>query len=150
MTDATAAANIELVLRHYDEFLNNGDMSAAERDLRPDFVDHAAPPGTPPGLESSKAFITMVRSAFPDIQFTEDEVIADGDMVAVSGLWQGTHEGPFFGLEPTGRFGEMRGMVLWRVVEGQLAERWAVLDYDALFGALQDDRQPSSLASAGR
>ena len=150
MTDATAAANIELVLRHYDEFLNNGDMSAAERDLRPDFVDHAAPPGTPPGLESSKAFITMVRSAFPDIQFTEDEVIANGDMVAVSGLWQGTHEGPFFGLEPTGRFGEMRGMVLWRVVEGQLAERWAVLDYDALFGALQDDRQPSSLASAGR
>jgi predicted ester cyclase len=150
MTDATAAANIELVLRHYDEFLNNGDMSAAERDLRPDFVDHAAPPGTPPGLESSKAFITMVRSAFPDIQFTEDEVIANGDMVAVSGLWQGTHEGPFFGLEPTGRFGEMRGMVLWRVVQGQLAERWAVLDYDALFGALQDDRQPSSLASAGR
>ena len=150
MTDATAAANIELVLRHYDEFLNNGDMSAAERDLRPDFVDHAAPPGTPPGLESSKAFITMVRSAFPDIQFTEDEVIANGDMVAVSGLWQGSHEGPFFGLEPTGRFGEMRGMVLWRVVEGQLAERWAVLDYDALFGALQGDRQPSSLASAGR
>ncbi len=150
MTDATAAANIELVLRHYDEFLNNGDMSAAERDLRPDFVDHAAPPGTPPGLESSKAFITMVRSAFPDIHFTEDEVIANGDMVAVSGLWQGTHEGPFFGLEATGKFGEMRGMVLWRVVEGQLAERWAVLDYDALFGALQDDRQPSSLASAGR
>ena len=150
MTDATASANIELVLRHYDEFLNNGDMSAAERDLRPDFVDHAAPPGTPPGLESSKAFITIVRSAFSDIQFTEDEVIANGDMVAVSGLWQGTHEGPFFGLEPTGRFGEMRGMVLWRVVEGQLAERWAVLDYDALFGALQDDRQPSSLASAGR
>ena len=150
MTDATAATNIELVLRHYDEFLNNGDMSAAERDLRPDFVDHAAPPGTPPGLESSKAFITIVRSAFSDIQFTEDEVIANGDMVAVSGLWQGTHEGPFFGLEPTGRFGEMRGMVLWRVVEGQLAERWAVLDYDALFGALQDDRQPSSLASAGR
>ena len=149
MTDATASANIELVLRHYDEFLNNGDMSAAERDLRPDFVDHAAPPGTPPGLESSKAFITMVRSAFPDIQFTEDEVIANGDMVAVSGLWQGTHEGPFLGLEATGRFGEMRGMVLWRVVEGQL-ERWAVLDYDALFGALQDDRQPSSLASAGR
>ena len=150
MTDATAAANIELVLRHYDQFLNNGDMSAAERDLRPDFVDHAAPAGTPPGLDSSKAFITMVRSAFPDIHFTEDEVIANGDMVAVLGLWQGTHEGPFFGLEATGRFGEMRGMVLWRVVEGQLAERWAVLDYDALFGALQDDRQPSSLASAGR
>ncbi len=150
MTDTTAAANIELVLRHYDEFLNNGDMSAAERDLRPDFVDHAAPPGTPPGLESSKAFIMSVRSAFPDIHFTEDEVIANGDMVAVSGLWEGTHEGPFFGLEPTGRFGEMRGMVLWRVVEGQLAERWAVLDYDALFDPPQGDRQPSSLASAGR
>jgi predicted ester cyclase len=150
MSDASSAANVELVLRHYDEFLNNGDMSAADRDLRPDFVDHAAAPGTPPGRESSKAFIAMVRSAFPDIRFTEEEVIANGDMVAVLGLWRGTHGGPFLGLEATGRHCEMRGMVLWRIAEGQLAERWAVLDYDALLEWILGDRQPSSLTSAGR
>jgi predicted ester cyclase len=139
MSDPATAANIALVSRHYEEFLNCGDMSAADRDLRPDFVDHAAPPGTPPGRESSKAFIAMVRSAFSDIRVTEEEVIANGDMVAVLGLWRGTHDGPFFGIEATGRYCEMRGMVLWRVVEGQLADRWAVLDYDALFQTLQGD-----------
>ena len=81
----------------------------------------------------------MVRSAFPDIRVTEEEVIASGDMVAVLGLWRGTHDGPFFGIEATGRYCEMRGMVLWRIVDGLIAERWAVLDYDALFQAIQGD-----------
>ena len=139
MPTPSSAANIALVSRHYEEFLNQGDMSAADRHLRPDFVDHAAPPGTPPGPESSKEFISMVRSAFSDIRVTEEEVIANGDMVAVLGLWRGTHDGPFFGIEATGRYCEMQGMVLWRIVEGQLAERWAVLDYDALFQAIQGD-----------
>lgn len=119
--------------------MNSGDMSAADRDLRPDFVDHAAPPGTPPGPESAKAFITMVRAAFSDIRATQEDVIANGDMVAVLGLWRGTHDGPFFGIQATGRSCEMRGMVLWRIVEGQLSERWAVLDYDGLFRAIQGD-----------
>jgi predicted ester cyclase len=47
-----------------------------------------------------------------------------------------THEGVFFGIEPTGQRVEMTGIVLWRVVEGQLAERWAVLDYDTLLRSL--------------
>jgi predicted ester cyclase len=81
----------------------------------------------------------MVRSAFSDIRMTEEEVMANGDMVGVVGLWRGTHDRPFFGIEATGRSVEMRGMVLWRIVEGQLAERWAVLDYDALFQAIQGD-----------
>jgi predicted ester cyclase len=139
MSTPSCAANIALVSRHYEEFLNSGDMSAADRDLRPDFVDHAAPPGTPPGPESAKAFITMVRAAFSDIRATQEDVIANGDMVAVLGLWRGTHDGPFFGIQATGRSCEMRGMVLWRIVEGQLSERWAVLDYDGLFRAIQGD-----------
>jgi len=140
MATLIADANVELVLRHYEEFLNNGDMSAADRDLRHDFVDHAAPAGTPPGPESSKEFITMVRTAFPDIRFTQDEVIAFDDMVAVSGLFRGTHNGPLYGIEASGRYCEMRGMVMWRVTDGALAERWAVLDFDTLLATIQGDR----------
>jgi predicted ester cyclase len=57
-------------------------------------------------------------------------------MVGVLACWRGTHDGLFFGIEPTGRAVEMRGIVLWRIADGQLAERWAVLDYDALLGAI--------------
>jgi predicted ester cyclase len=79
----------------------------------------------------------MVRSAFSDIQVTEEEIIANGDMVGVVACWRGTHDGPFFGIEATGKSVEMRGMVLWRIADGQLAERWAVLDYDGLLQTLQ-------------
>ena len=78
----------------------------------------------------------MVRTGFPDIQVREEQCIASGDMVGVLACWSGTHDGPFFGIEPTGRAIEMRGIVLWRIADGQLAERWAVLDYDALLGAI--------------
>jgi len=70
---------------------------------------------------------------------TEDQVIAHGNMVGVLACWRGTHNGPFFGIEPTGKSLEMRGIVLWRIADDLLAERWAVLDYDTLLGTIQGD-----------
>jgi predicted ester cyclase len=132
-------SNKDLVSRHYEDFINRGDLSAADRDLRSDFVDHAAPPGTPPGPESAKNWIRMVRAGFPDIEVREEQSVASGDMVGIVAAWTGTHNGSFFGIEATGRSVEMRGIVLWRIAEGQLAERWAVLDYDTLLTAIGGD-----------
>jgi predicted ester cyclase len=129
-------SNKDLVSRHYEDFINRGDLSAADRDLRSDFIDHAAPPGTPPGPESAKGWIQMVRAGFPDIEVREEHSVASGDMVGMLATWRGTHNGPFFGIEPTGRSVEMTGIVLWRIADGQLAERWAVLDYDTLLAAI--------------
>ena len=80
----------------------------------------------------------MVRAGFPDIRVVEEQSIASGDMVGILACWRGTHDGPFLGIDPTARSVEMRGIVLWRIAEGQLAERWAVLDYDALLEVIQD------------
>jgi predicted ester cyclase len=140
MTTTHSAGNIDFVSRHYEELLHCGDLDAADRDLSPDFVDHSLPPGKEQGPEGAKAFITMVRAAFPDIRFTEEESIAFGDMVGLVGCWRGTHEGSFLGIEATGRSIEMRGIVLWRIADGRLAERWAVLDYDSVFEALLAER----------
>lgn len=129
--------NVELVRRHYEDFINRGEMGAADRDLRADFVDHAAPPDAPPGPDTAKRWIEAVRTGFPDIAVHDDVVIAQGDMVAVLATWRGTHTGHFLGFEPTGRTVEMQGIVLWRVHDAQLAERWAVLDYDSLFAAIE-------------
>jgi predicted ester cyclase len=139
MPTTTPNPNAALVSRHYEDFINRGDLSAADRDLHPEFVDHAAPPGTPAGPDSAKGWISMVRTGFPDIRVTEEEVIANGNMVGVLACWRGTHNGPFFGIEPTGRSIEMRGIVLWRIADDLLAERWAVLDYDTLLGAIQGE-----------
>lgn len=61
-------SNKELVFRHYEDFIDRGDLIAADRDLRPDFVHDAAPPGTPRGPQSAKNWVEMVRAGFPDIQ----------------------------------------------------------------------------------
>jgi predicted ester cyclase len=136
MTTTHTVSNIEFVSRHYEELLHCGDLDAADRDLTPDFVDHSLPPGSEQGPAGAKAFITMVRAAFPDIRFTESESIAFGDMVGLVGSWTGTHNGTFLGLDATSRSIEMRGIVLWRIADGRLAERWAVLDYDSVFAAI--------------
>jgi len=86
-------SNVELVLRHYEDLVNGGDLSAADRDLSPEFIDHAAPPDTPPGPEATKAFIAMLREALPDIHVSHDYVVDQGDLVAVQARWQGTHLG---------------------------------------------------------
>ena len=128
--------NALLVSRHYEDLVNRGDLTAADRDIHPDFVDHEAPPGTPPGPAGVKGWITMIRSAFPDITVREELVVANGDKVAVVARWSGRHDGPFLGIEPTGRRVEMAGIVIWRVADEQLIERWAVLDYDSVLAAL--------------
>jgi predicted ester cyclase len=92
----------------------------------------------------------MVRTGFPDIRVVEEQSIANGDMVGVLALWRGTHRGAFFGIEPTGRSVEMRGVVLWRIVDGQLGERWAVLDYDTLLKKTTLVRSSASDQSAVR
>ena len=47
------------------------------------FIDHNATPGLPPGLEGFKQFVVMYREAFPDMQISVDDVIAEGDKVVI-------------------------------------------------------------------
>ncbi len=118
----------QLVRDHYEAGVHRGDMQAVERQLNPDFVDHDVLPGTPPGLESTKEYLISLRRAFPDMRVTIEDMIAEGDRVAVRAIWRGTHVGEFMGMAPTNRHFTMSGMVFWRVHNGKLAERWANLD----------------------
>jgi predicted ester cyclase len=72
-------------------------------------------------------------AAIPDLNATIDAIVAEGDQVAVRATWRGTHRGPFRGRSPSGRQFETSGMVFWRIKDGKLVERWAMVD---LLGAL--------------
>lgn len=65
-------------------------------------------------------------------------IVAEGDRVAVHAVWRGTHKGPFLGREATGRTVEFEGMVFWRIADGRIAERWAMIDTAALMRQLQE------------
>lgn len=121
--------NKKLISEHYDAFLRQ-DAEAVRRQLAADFRDHEMPPGTPPGPEPVLRYRAMLHGAFPDLQIKLEDMVADGDRVAVRARWTGTHKGalPMLPYPPTNRQVMFTGMVFWRVREGKIAERWATID----------------------
>jgi steroid delta-isomerase-like uncharacterized protein len=127
----------QLVEEHYAAFWSDASDETLAAQVAPDFVDHATPPGTPPGPGPVLAWRKAMRTAFPDMQVTVADAVAEGDRVAVRAIWRGTHRGPFQGLAPTGRTVTFEGMVFWRVKNGRLAERWATIDLAPVLRELQ-------------
>lgn len=117
-----------LVRRHDDDIINQHDLSALERDLAADAIDHAAAPNARPGIEGARDWLTSIIAAFPDVRATIEDIVAEGDRVVIRKVWTGTHDGPFMGVAPTGKKIRFEGIVIWRIEDGKLAERWAQID----------------------
>jgi len=128
-------ANKALIRAHYDSTVNAYRPSVIDRQVAPDFVDHNQPGVI--GPECVKAQARGLRAAFPDLAVTIEHIIADGDLVAVRGLWRGTHQGVFQGVLPIGRRIELTGMAFWRVAGGQIREGWNLIDMPTLMRQLQ-------------
>ncbi len=88
--------------RAHGEVLSPGDVSAVAEVIAPDFINHEAPPGRDRGPESMRGLTTMLRTAFFDLRFAIEELVAEGDIVAGRLTMSGTHEGPLMGMPPTG------------------------------------------------
>lgn len=113
----------QFIRNHFEEFVNRRNLEVADVNFGPDFVDRGSdvPPGTPPGPQGAKQYVGGALKRFPDMHVTVEDVIAEGDKVVVRNTWQGTDRNSGKKL----RFG---GIVIWRVAEGKLAERWAYLE----------------------
>ena len=109
--------------------LNRGDVSVADQVFAPDCVIHISG-GTDPNL-SREGFTQMVSallSAFPDVRFTIEDQIAAGDKVATRWSAEGTNSGAFGPGPATGRRMRIDGLILDRIVDGKVAERWEQWD----------------------
>jgi steroid delta-isomerase-like uncharacterized protein len=126
----TLEANKKLILEHYEAVTHKQDADAIRRQVAPDFVDHEMPPGTPPGPETVIEWSGVLHKAFPNLRITVEDMVAEGDRVAVRATWTGTHSGPFpaLNIAPTNRSFVLTGMVFWRIRDGKITERWATLD----------------------
>jgi predicted ester cyclase len=115
--------------------LNNG--SEAMEATRPAIfasnqVAHFA--GQPLDYDAHVQYDTMVFSAFSDIQYILNDLLAEGDMVVARFTARGTHTGTFQGIPATGTAGTVTGIAVYRVSSGKIVEQW--LEYDQL-GVLQ-------------
>jgi predicted ester cyclase len=120
--------NKAIIRRLFEEVWSYGDLAAADELIDPNMVDHVTRPGNPIGPEGFKQSVTMFRSAFPDLEITNDDQIAVGDKVAVLWTARGTHMGELMGIAPTGKRIEVRGMYLYRLAGGKVVERAGARD----------------------
>jgi predicted ester cyclase len=102
-----------------------------------DFVDHAPMPGQAPGLEGVKRKWAMYLDAIPDFRVTIEDLVAEGDKVAVRRTYEGTHRGgPLLGIPATGKRFQFGGISIFRLANGRIAEHWEQLDRLALMQQL--------------
>jgi predicted ester cyclase len=125
---STTEENKAQFRRAYEELLNQGNLAIADELVAPDFINHEAPPGRNRGPESMRGVATMLRTAFPDLRFTIEELVAEGDIVAGRLTMSGTHEGPLMGMQPTGRWVRQDHMHFVRFRDGKAVEHWGVRD----------------------
>ena len=114
--------------RAYEEVLNQGDVSVVDELIAPDFFNHAAPPGRDRGPESMRWLATMLRTTFPDLHITIEELVAEGDIVAGRLTMSGTHEESIMGMPPTGHAVRQDHMHFVRYRDGKAVEHWGVRD----------------------
>ena len=108
--------------RAYEEGLNGGNLAVADELIDPEFLDREAQPGRNRGPESFRQLITMLRTAFPDLHFAIEDLIAEGDTVAGRLTMNGTHTGPLMGMPPTGRAVRQAHMHFVRFRDGKAIE----------------------------
>jgi steroid delta-isomerase-like uncharacterized protein len=128
--------NKTLLRSSIEEILNRGNLDALDEFYAVDFVDHAAIPGTPPGIEGMRQTYNMILSAFNNIHVTIDDMIAEGDKVVLRVTATGTHAGEFMGIPSTGKSISIMEIRIYRIVSGKIVEHWGLLDQTAMMQQL--------------
>lgn len=129
--DSSPAAT---VVRQFFAAANSSDVEAVRPYIADDIVVHTSIPGIAPGRDGFETFMGVYFGAFP-VQRTEvDQVVGDGDRVAVLHTHHLTHGGEFAGLPPTGKQVMIEGLELFRVADGRIVEMW---HHDDLLSLLQ-------------
>lgn len=112
-----------------EEVWNRGNFALVDQLVSPDFRGHSSSPENDTrGTEGYRRYYAALQRAFPDIHFTIDDQVAEGDRVVTRWTARGTHRGEYAGIPPTGREGVITGVTTDRIVDGRTVECWTSLD----------------------
>jgi steroid delta-isomerase-like uncharacterized protein len=108
-------------------------VATHERLYSPEWIGHF--PGMPPlDAEGHKQYSVVMSTAFPDLERTLEDLVAEGDKVVVRWSARGTHSGDFNGIPPTGKQASSSGITIFRIADRQIVEEWSESD---MLGLLQ-------------
>jgi predicted SnoaL-like aldol condensation-catalyzing enzyme len=113
----------QFVRNHFEEFVNRQNLAIGNANFAPGFVDHGAdlPPGIAPGPAGAIQYVAGALQRFPDMRVEILDLIAEDDRVVVRNRWTGTDK-------ESGKRLQFAGIVIWRIANRQLHERWAYLE----------------------
>jgi len=120
--------NRACVRRLYEEVFNRKNLAAIDEYFAPYVIDHSLPPGVPGGIEGVRQTIAMFLGAFPDLNLTLEDIIAERDKVVAHWTLRGTHQGASLGMPPTGKQVTLPGISILRFDSGKAVETWVVFD----------------------
>jgi len=118
-------ANKDLIRSVFEKVIPAGDAAGLRDLVAPDWIDHDPLPGQPAGPDGAEYVVNTMHGAHPDLRFTIDDLIAEADRVTIRWTLHGTNTGPMLGRPPTGQPVELAAIVIFRIADGKIAERWA-------------------------
>ena len=139
-------ANAEIVRRLYEEYLNRDRVELLPSLATDDVVLHSATEEH--GIAAYAAMTERIRTAFPDMRFTIEDLLACDDRVVVRWTMDATHGGPLAGIPATGKRVKQRANVICRMEKGKIAEVWAQMDQVGMLRQLGIDPLASVHAAA--
>ena len=121
--------NKALTRRFFEEVFNQKNLAVIDEQVSPDYVEHdPSVPQPVRGPEGLKQYFLMFRTAFPDSTMTIEDMIAEGDTVAVRHTYRGTHRGDLMGRPPTGKQVTVTAISIHKIVAGKFTESWINAD----------------------
>jgi steroid delta-isomerase-like uncharacterized protein len=112
----------------YKAVWNEGNYDLIDTLIASDYVGHELPDEVVVGPEGVKRNIATLRRAFPDLRFTIEDQVAEGDRVVTRWTARGTHESPFEGIPATGNQVIVMGIDISRIADGRYVEGWTSFD----------------------
>lgn len=125
------------LMNRFVEFINTSSEQLADELISRDAIFYV--PGQPAPMRGPAgylAIIGMMRSGFPDIQWTLEDMVAEGDKVAARFIMRGTHKGTFFGVPATGKSIKVQALNFYRFSNGQIVEEYGQPDMLGLLGQI--------------
>jgi predicted ester cyclase len=134
-------ANKAAVWRAIVTLWHQGQFTALDEVMAPTLVYHTSHTGgngrrEVHGLDGVRRVVSVWRSAFPDLHFTLEDLLADGDTVVARWTCRGTHQGEFRGHASTGKHVTFTGITISRLAQGKIVEQWTEEDGVSLYQQL--------------
>ena len=120
--------NKAIACRWIEEVWSRGNLAAIDELFATDFVFSYPTAGAEPDREGYKQTVTEMFGPLADVHCTVEDIVAEGDKVAVRWTWSGTHKGELMGIAPTGKQVTLTGISILRIVGGKIVEEWGEMD----------------------